>query len=108
MCATETKWGLWEPFCVYLRDLLYFSFSHFEDCCVVLGGFSWVLPLSHYSPVCHALWRGEEEIGSQREKQWTDELMEGRQEEVKYIRTVQVMSEESTFLLSPEGNLLYS
>jgi len=69
--TTETKWGLWEPFCVYLRDLLYFSFSHFEDCCVVRGGSSVVLPLSHFSPLCHARWRGEEEKWSKREQSWT-------------------------------------
>lgn len=68
LCKTETKWGLWEPFCVYLRDLLYFSFSCFEDCCVVQGVFSVVRSLSHYSPVCHVLWSaGEEEMGSKRE-----------------------------------------
>lgn len=62
LCKTETKWGLWEPFCVYSIDLLYFSFSCFEDCCIVQGGFSVVLPLSHYSPACHVLWSGDEEM----------------------------------------------
>lgn len=41
-----------------------------------------VLPLSHYSAVCHALWSGEEEMWSRREQWWTDEMMGRRLEEM--------------------------
>lgn len=54
----------------------------FEDCCVVRGGFSAVLPLSHYSLVCHALYSEEEEMKSRGEQQWTDKMMKARHEEM--------------------------
>lgn len=42
-----------------------------------------VLPLSHYSPVCHALWSGGgEENGEEERAVRTDEMMEGSHEEV--------------------------
>lgn len=41
-----------------------------------------VLPLSHYSPVCHALYSGEEEMESMREQRWTDKMMKARHEEI--------------------------
>lgn len=71
--TTETKWRLWEPSYVYSISLLYFSFSRFEDCCNVRGGFNVVLPSGHYFPVCHAEERGEQRTESRREQQWADE-----------------------------------
>lgn len=71
--TTETKWRLWEPSYVYSISLLYFSFSHFEDCCNVRGGFNVVLPSGHYFPVCHAEERGEQRTEGLREQQWADE-----------------------------------
>lgn len=43
-----------------------------------------VLPLSHYSPICHALWSGGggEENEEEERAVWTDEMMEGSHEEV--------------------------
>lgn len=79
----------------------------FEDCCVVRGGFSAVLPLSHYSLVCHALYSEEEEMKSRGEQQWTDKMMKARHEEMIFsagaqlwLSLVQLTNQDKSLLKS--------
>lgn len=43
-----------------------------------------VLPLSHYSPVCHALCSREEEMESNREQQRTGKMRKTRRKEANF------------------------
>ena len=68
--TTRTKWGLWEPSRVYSRDLLYFSFSRFEDLLCCAGRFQawffhWVIILLF---VMHCGVEEEKKMGRKSER----------------------------------------